>query len=125
MVATIIKDKLKMQTSYWFSIEEKLPVNSGVYLACGMYVNKPYTKMVPNLYFWNVDEANWFKKDEKTPLKNLKIVYWTMSDPYIWYEFDYPNSTPLLNVASLAALQEVRDATDKFIFLKNLSNNKE
>ena len=78
--------------------------------------------MVPNLYFWNVEESNWFKKDEKTPLKNLEIIYWTMSDPIIWYEFDYPKSTPLLNIASLAALQEVREATDKFNFLKNLSN---
>jgi hypothetical protein len=112
-----------MQTSYWFSVEEKLPANSGLYLACGMYSNKPYPKMVPSLYFWNVEESNWFRKDEKTPLKNLKIIYWTMSDLYIWHEFDYPSSTPILNVASMSALQEVREAIDKFNFLKNLSNN--
>jgi hypothetical protein len=114
-----------MQVSYWFSIEEKLPANSGVYLACGMYLNKPYSQMVPNLYFWNADELCWFKKDQKSPLKNLKVIYWTFSDPYIWYQFDYPQSVPALNNAAMAAMQEVRDAIDKFNLLKNLCNTKQ
>lgn len=110
-----------MQISYWFSIEERLPVNSGVYLACGKSTNKIKDQVIPNLYFWDVDTSTWFKKDGKTNLKNIEIVYWTLSDPFIWYEFDYPRSIPELSIASMAALTEIRDATDKFNLIQNLS----
>ena len=122
MVAAIIENCLKMQTSYWFSVDERLPANSGLYLACGINQTRSKKEIKTTLYYWDADYSSWLNKDGKTALKNLNIIYWTFSDPYVWYEFDYPNSTPLLNVASLAALQEVREAIDKFNILKNLSD---
>ena len=111
-----------MQISYWFSVDEKLPANSGGYLACGMYTNKPNKQTIPNLYFWNADELCWYKKDEKSPLKNLKVVYWTFSDPYFWYKFNLPPAVPELHNAAMAAMQDIRDAVDKFNLLNNLCN---
>ena len=111
-----------MQTSYWFSVDERLPVNSGVYLACGKNKSKISDQVIPNLYFWDTDLSTWLKKDGKTDLKNIEIIYWTMSDPFIWYEFDYPRSVTELSNAAMAALTEIRDAIDKFNLIQNLSN---
>ena len=114
-----------MQVSFWYSSEEKLPDRNGFYLACEILenhqlANKRYTAM--GYYYW--DGTSWQRmtnpnkiqtEDEGPPF----VAYWTFSDPYIWYEFDYPKGFTLTPAES-AALQEIRDATDRFNTLQKL-----
>lgn len=112
-----------MQVSFWYSTEEKTPDRTGFYLACEILENdrlqnKRYTSI--GYYYWNNTE--WQRMSDPAQTQKLGIpyvAYWTFSDPYIWHEFDYPKSTTL-TAAETAALQEIRDATDRFNTIRKL-----
>jgi hypothetical protein len=75
-----------MKVSMWYAVEERLPDESGYYLAFrGMSFGDDSTET--SYYYFNKHTGNWQKYETNSShISTEAIRFWTDADPWTWYD---------------------------------------
>jgi hypothetical protein len=108
-----------MKAGIWYEADQKIPPQSGYYLAFKGYsmgddeVNTGY-------YYWNAKKAEW--TDSSTSMaRHANIVYWTETDPEGWYEKYSMRPRSEISEAEKDAWAVVEHALEQYEIVRTLA----
>lgn len=109
-----------MKAGIWYEVDERLPPQSGYYLAFkgfSMGDNEPNT----GYYYWDAKKCEW--KDSGTSQgRYSNVVYWTESDPEGWYEKYNMRRRDEISAAEKDAWAAVERAIEQYDIVRKLSS---
>lgn len=109
-----------MKACVWYTMDEKIPPQSGYYLAFkGMSMGDDETGC--DYYYWNAKSAEW--RDSQISMAHyVNIVYWTEADPAAWYDkYRIRQKYGALSPAEQDAWDAVQQAIERYEVVKALA----
>lgn len=108
-----------MKTSIWYDMDEKIPPQTGYYLAFkGMSMGNNETGC--DYYYWDAKKAEW-RDNSISQAYHVNVIYWTNADPEEWYEHYDLRRRDEVSVAEKDALEAVKQAIERYEMVRALA----
>ena len=108
-----------MKAGIWYEVDEKLPSQSGYYLAfkgMSMGDNEPDS----GYYYWNAKRCEWLDSGTSQG-RYANVIYWTEADPESWYEKYSMRRRDEVTPAEKDAWNQVLHAVEQYEIVKALT----
>ncbi len=108
-----------MKACVWYDVDEKIPPESGYYLAFkGYTIGDDETDT--GYYFWNAKLASW-QDSSVSHARYARVIYWTDADPIGWYDDYNMRRRDEVSVAEKDAWAVVQRAIEQYEMVKALA----
>lgn len=108
-----------MKASLWYDVDEKLPPQTGYYLAFKGY-SMGDDETDTDYYYWDAKRCEW-KDNSLSHSRSARVIYWTDSDPIGWYEDYNMRRRDEITAAEKDAWNAVLRAVEQYEMVKALT----